>query len=183
MRAKPARGNDARVIDELRASGANVVPNVDHLSRGATREEIEELGWNGIKVNDDNEPAPENAAPQDAPPVAGSWEKPTYCSRRANSESSDAARRFKNHRWDQIAEYNGFDLFRMCFPEEYIRDIVIPTTNMNLVNKMTLHEFYVWLGCIFFMACYEGIPHRELWWSTKAIDMFDGVLFRLNAYM
>jgi len=60
---------------------------------------------------------------------------------------------------------------------------VIPTTNKNLIQKLTMQEFYVWLGCIFFLACYEGIPDRELWWSTKPIDMFDGALFQLHAYM
>ena len=71
----------------------------------------------------------------------------------------------------------------MCFPEDYIRDVVIPTTNKNLATKMTLKEFYIWLGCMFFMACYEGIPDRDMWRSTKNIDMFDGAPFRLNVFM
>jgi hypothetical protein len=33
------------------------------------------------------------------------------------------------------------------------------------------------------MACYQGIPERELWWSTKPIDMFECTPFRLNAFM
>ena len=77
-RAEPVRGHDALVRDELRAAGVNVVSNVGNLSRGATREEIEELRRNGIEVDDDNEPAPENSTPQEAPPVAGVWEKPVY---------------------------------------------------------------------------------------------------------
>ena len=182
-RAEPVRGHDALVRDELRAAGVNVVSNVGNLSRGATREEIEELRRNGIEVDDDNEPAPENSTPQEAPPVAGVWEKPVYCNRRANPDISDTAGRFKNHRWDEIADYNEFDLFRICFPEDYVRDVVIPATNKNLIQNINLQEFYVWLGCIFFMACYEGVPDRELWWSTKPIDMFDGAPFRLNAYM
>jgi hypothetical protein len=36
---------------------------------------------------------------------------------------------------------------------------------------------------MFFMACYEGVPDRELWWSTKAIDMIDRAPFQLNAFM
>ncbi len=39
------------------------------------------------------------------------------------------------------------------------------------------------MGCIFDMLCYQEIPNRELWWSSCPIDMFDGVSFRLNAYM
>ncbi len=177
------RGHDALVRDELRGAGANVVSNVSNLSRGATREEIEELRRNGIEVDDDNEPAPENATPLEAPPVAGVWEKLVYCNRRANPDFANVAGQFKNHRWDEIANYNEFDLFRMCFPEDFVRDVVIPATNKNLIQNINLQKFSIWLGCIFFMACYEGVPDRELWWSTKPIDMFDGAPFRLNAYM
>jgi len=67
--AQPVRGHDALVRDELRAAGANVVPNVGTLSRGATREEIEELRQNGIEVDNDNELAPENATPQEIRPL------------------------------------------------------------------------------------------------------------------
>ena len=91
--------------------------------------------------------------------------------------------KFKRYRWDKIADYDEFTLFMMCFPNEYIYDVVIPTTNKTLANELTWGEFYVWLGCIFFMACYEGIPDRDLWWSSKAIDMFDRAPFRLNTYM
>ncbi|KAL3786425.1 hypothetical protein ACHAWO_007977 [Cyclotella atomus] len=39
--------------------------------------------------------------------------------------------------------------------------------------KLTISEFYKWLGCQFYMACYEGISDRTLWWSSKKVDMFD----------
>ena len=71
----------------------------------------------------------------------------------------------------------------MCFPEEWLVNVCIPMTNKGLAKKVDLQEFYVFLGCIFFMSCYQGIPDREMWWSTKPIDMFDGAPFRLNAYM
>ncbi|KAL3802289.1 hypothetical protein ACHAWO_002137 [Cyclotella atomus] len=47
--------------------------------------------------------------------------------------------------------------------------------------KLTISEFYKWLGCQFFMACYEGISDRTPWWSSKKVDMFDGT--SLNEYM
>ena len=56
-------------------------------------------------------------------------------------------------------------------------------TNKGLAKKVNLQEFYVFLGCIFYMLCYQGIPDRELWWSSRPIDMFEGASFRLNAYM
>ena len=50
-------------------------------------------------------------------------------------------------------------------------------TNKNLNKIMDLQEFYVWLGCIFFMSCFQVIKDRDLWWSSKAIDMYFGTLF------
>ncbi len=46
-----------------------------------------------------------------------------------------------------------------------------------------LHEFYVWLGCIFYMACFQGIGDCDGWWSSSPIDQFKGAPFRLNGYM
>ena len=70
----------------------------------------------------------------------------------------------------------------MCFPEKWIVDSVIPQTNKTL-GKIDLQEFYIWLGCIFFMLCFLGIEDCDLWWLTKAVDMFEGALFCLNKYM
>jgi hypothetical protein len=158
-----------------RQSSNNVTSNiVGGMSRAATREEIEELRRQGITVDDDNEPAPENAqppVPQGPAPPPGNWEKPTYCPRRANSDFSDQEGRFINHRWDAIADYNELDLFRMCFSEEWVLNSLIPMTNKELGKKTNLQEFYVFLGCIFFMACYDGVPNREMWWSTNPIHV------------
>ena len=82
-----------------------------------------------------------------------------------------------------IAEYDELRLFRMCFPEQWIIDVLIPATNKELVNKLSLQEFYVFLGIIFYMACFNGIEDRELWWSTKPVDMFSGAPFRFNGFM
>jgi len=48
-------------VDGERASGRNVVPNV--FGGAGLREEIEQLRAEGIEVDDDNEPLPEDAEP------------------------------------------------------------------------------------------------------------------------
>ena len=155
------------------------------LLRVVAREEIEQLRQQGITVDDDNEPAPENARPPvpGAAPPPGTWEKPQYCCRRSNLDRSDQAGKFIHHRWEEIADMDELQLFHMCFPEKWIVDSVIPETNKTLGKPMDLHKFYVWLGCIFFMSCFLGIDDRDLWWSTKVVDMFEGAPFRLNEYM
>ena len=168
-------------------SYTNVTSNIKGgLLHAATREEIKELRRQGIKVDEDNKPVPKNTqlpAPQGNDPPPGTWEKPAYCPRQANTNFSDQKGRFVNHRWDAIANYDNLDLFWMCFPEDWIIEVLTPMTNKELSKKMDLQEFYVFLGCIFFMACYEGIPDHDLWWLLKPIDMFERAPFRLNAYM
>ncbi len=130
-----------------------------------------------MEVNDNNKPTLRNVlAPQESPsPGSSTWEKPTYF--------EDLAGKLSNHQWDLIVEYNEFQLFCMCFLEEWLVDVVIPMTKKELSKNMSLQECYVFLGCIFFMACYDGITNQDLSWSTKPVGMFDGAPFRLNAYM
>ena len=173
-------------VDPDRSAQTNARSNIEGSLRAETREEINELRQQGIVVDDDNEPAPENARPQTVAEqiyAAGHWEKPTVCPRRA-SGVADVEGKFKNTRWDEIADLDELALFRVCFPEKWIVGVVIPKTNEALKEKpLDLREFYVWLGCIFFMSSFQGIEDRDLWWSTKPVDMFDGAPFRLNEYM
>ncbi len=74
-------------------------------------------------------------------------------------------------RWNMIADMSELNLFRMCFPEKYIAKVIIPKMNKDLTKMIDLQEFYVSLGCIFFMLCFEGINNRANWWSTASIDM------------
>ena len=167
----------AREVDPLWAATHDVVPNVGELG-----DDLEDHRRQGIEVNDDNKPAPENAEPAMAHPNNGRFEKPMMCSRRM-ANINNAKGKFNYHRWEDIAEMNEFDLFRMCFFEKFVIDVIIPETNKLLGTPMTLQEFYVWLGCIFFMACFEGIGDRNDWWSTAPTDPFKGAPFRVNVYM
>jgi hypothetical protein len=94
-------------INTERGSKRNAVASVDVCSRNLTREKIE-VRQQGIKVDDDSDPAPENVprSKDPPPPVNGTWEEPTHCPRRANN-IQDRSGTFVNHRWDEIADYNG----------------------------------------------------------------------------
>ncbi|KAL7524687.1 hypothetical protein ACHAXR_004709, partial [Thalassiosira sp. AJA248-18] len=169
--------------NDLRGTFENVQNNI---GRGATAEDIQALRDQGITV-DNEDAAPENTvAPTAAETAAqvGEWFTPNTCPRKADGNIRDMEGGWNNFRWSQIAGMSELDLFRMCFPEEYIRDTIIPETNKNINGEnIDLQEFYVWLGCHFFMACFEGISDRRDWWSTKPVSMFEGAPFRLNEYM
>ena len=167
----------ATEVDPLRLADRDVVPNV-----GEGGVDVDDLRRQGIEVDYDNEPAPENAEPTAMNPGNGRFEKPTVCPRRmANINNSKG--KFNSHRWEVIAEMNELDLFRMCFPEQFVIEVIIPQTNQNLATPINLQEYYVWLGCIFYMACWQGIGDRDEWWTSDPIDPFKGAPFRLNAYM
>ncbi len=55
---------------------------------------------------------------------------------------------------------------RHVLPEQWIVEVLIPTTNKDLD-----------------MACFNGIEDRELWWLTKPLDMFSGAPFWFNGFM
>ena len=75
-------------------------------------------------------------------------------------------------------------MFRMCFPDNYIWEVVVPMTNRYIDGpNMTLQDFYVWMGCHFFMEGFEGIEKNKMWWLEKTIDMFEGAPFSLSEYM
>ena len=52
----------------------------------------------------------------------------------------------------------------MCFPDNYIWEVVVPMTNRYIDGpNATLQDFYVWLGCHFFMAGFDGIEKNRMW--------------------
>ncbi len=133
-------------------------------------------------MDDDNEPLDEGAEPAREYTNPHNFVVPTHCPRRERN-AADARGSWEGHRWDQIAEYTELELFRLCFPEEYVERVMLPTTNAMLRIPCTLGEFYKWLGCNFFMACFQGIADRRAWWSKEPVSMFEGAPFRLSHVM
>ena len=168
--------------DPLRGQFENVSNNI---GRGASAQDIAELRDAGITV-DNEDPAPENAGAPPSEPLfnVGEWMKPTICPRRADSTVHDLDGSWKQNSWQDVGQMSELELFRMAFPEKWVRDVVLPSTNKVIEGgEMDLQEFYVFLGCHFFMACFEGISDRRDWWSKQTSDMFAGAPFRLSEYM
>ena len=105
------------------------------------------------------------------------------CPRLANPSIVNLKGGWKNYALGKIKEKPFFDSFWMSFPEKYVVDVLLPKTIKHLKTPMMLREFYVFLGCQFFMACFDGITDRRLWWSSKLVSKFSGALFRLIEYL
>jgi hypothetical protein len=127
-----------------RVADCNVLPNIKGYSnRDSLQGDIDEQRRQGITVDNDNTPVPENAIP--AQNKAQQIYKSGMTTPRACCQRSDGfvypKGKFVNKRWDQIANMSELDLFRMCFPEKYIAEVLIPGTNKGLLKKMDLQEF------------------------------------------
>ena len=158
-------------FDGERDAGRNVVPNV--FGGTGLHEEIEQLRAEGIEVDNDNEPLPEDAEPAPADPDGMRYEYtiPTFCPRRANNSILDSPWRWTNTCWDEVAEKSELDLFSLCLPDEFVVKVILPTTNVFLFPHLTTHEFYKWLGCHFFMACFQGIDNHDEWWLQSGCTL------------
>ena len=75
------------------------------------------------------------------------------------------------------------DLLRRAIPEDLVKISNIPIANDKLARKITLKEFYIWLGCHVFISCFPGFEELEPWWSKPPKDMFDGPPFRMGEFM
>ena len=106
----------------------DVAPNI----RGVLTEEIAELRQQGIEVDDDNKPAPENAqpTPNTPVPVAGSWVTPTTCPRRADPNCRNSRGTWKQSSWAKSREMDELELFRLCFPEQWVKEVLLEATTL-----------------------------------------------------
>ncbi|KAL3810770.1 LOW QUALITY PROTEIN: hypothetical protein ACHAXA_001595, partial [Cyclostephanos tholiformis] len=164
---------------EDRTALFNVVRNVGN----GLADEVLELRAQGLEVDDDNEPLNEGTG---APPPLeynGVLTTSLFQCTALVRNMIDERGKWASHRWDEIASMTEFELFQMAFPEDFVKDVIIPQTNDNLGSPLMLGEFYKWLGCNFFMACFQGIPDRKCWWSKEAISPYSGAPFRLNNAM
>jgi hypothetical protein len=161
------------------------VPRNSNLSA----DDLADLRRQGIAVDDDNDPAPENVPARQAPQQAAAVVAPLewrsegiICPRRANNlQNSNAC--FKNYSREEVMKMTKLELFLVLFPTDYLTTVLIPETNKELTLPMDLGEFVRWLGCWFYMACWVGIPSRKDWWATSAESMYKGAPFRLGKYM
>ncbi|KAL7490171.1 hypothetical protein ACHAW6_016098 [Cyclotella cf. meneghiniana] len=139
----------------------NIENNIKH---GETSKNISQLCNKGIEINDEG-PAPVNVSETPATKT-GRWEKPRTCPRHGDVNITYVRGAWKGNTWPTIALMDEMSIFQILTGE-----------------PLQLSEFYKWLRCRIFMACFIGLSDYRKWWSSKPIDLFEGALFRLNSYM
>ena len=128
----------------LRESFADVDMNINV----GLSQEIVELRQQRIDVEDDNDPAPQNAqtsAPETN--TIGQRVTPTIYPGRADVNCRNTKGIWRLHSWPKKSEITELSLFRITFHEQWVRDVLIPATNEEIVgDDITLQECYVYLG-------------------------------------
>jgi hypothetical protein len=130
---------------------------------GNVNEDITELHAKGIDVDNENKPLDEGAVhpPPLEYPNPHNIAVPMHCPH-CERNSPNARGRWMHHCWDKIAGYTEFELFRMALPEEFVERVMLPMMNATLRVPLSIGEFYKWLGCKFFMACFQVVEGADL---------------------
>ena len=106
-------------------------------------EDMVELFFQGIAIDDDNYPAPENVPRQgENTTCTGNWTREgIICPRKAgNLQNSFAS--IRNYSHDAILRMSLLQLFLVMFPEDYLEEVLIPETNKGLSVPMDLVLLY-----------------------------------------
>ena len=144
--------------------------------------DIYTLHREGIAVNDDNDPSPENVMQSDY--VFPTPSPLTFRFHGVNPwrhSGKFPVRRAKPNMTPipRIQHMSRLDLFIKLYFMEYIKDVFIPETNKHINLAMNLSEFFRVIGCCLIMACYVGHSVRDLF-LKDSITPQKGAPIRLN---
>ncbi len=95
-------------------------------------EEIEELCCQGIKVDNNNEPMAKNIWAQ---PSNGSFLPSAVIAPTPKYPIQKEHRKFS---WEEIGRMGEFDLYQMASKEEFVVEVIIPSTNTCLDKPLSL---------------------------------------------
>ena len=163
------------VIQEILARGGNHLDADDYMVAGAA----------APMVDDDNEPAPENvpAAAEHSNNIFSGWEHSGMCHRCCMiQQNPKCVVKFWTTR---DGEPSNLQLFEGLFFTPFIKSVIIPTTNNNLLGgekNVTYGELLRWIGLRLLMLTLIG-PQRRAFVATHTIDTFSGEPICLGVWM
>ena len=87
-------------------------------------------------MDDNNDTDPNNVRPS-APETQtiGKWVTPTICPRRADVKCRNTKDIWRLHSWPNKSEMTELSLFRIAFPEQWVRGVFIPATNEKISGE------------------------------------------------
>ena len=117
-----------------------------------------ELRRQGISINDDNDPSPENFPRQDETTSGtGNWRREGILCPRKSGNLQHSFTSFRHYSYDAILRMSLLHLFLILFPEDYLEEVLMPETNKGLSVPMDIQDFIKLVGFWKYMACWVGI--------------------------
>jgi hypothetical protein len=133
---------------------------------GSTRSEDIALAQSqGLDVDDDNEPAPENIPPAGAPIDSTSnlhgqtWGWGGTCHRKS-AHHTDVSPQIKDYTKNHLSRtLSKLEMFLLFFPVDYLENVIVIETSQTLVEQahspLPVGEFVRFPGCIFFKTSFH----------------------------
>ena len=130
----------------------------------------------GLTIDDDNAPAPENIpTPNDnTDGIFGEWEHSGSCYRALTGGHCLKARiSYPLHIKPSL-----FNMSEFLFFTSFVKDVIIPKTNMRLTangihHELSYSEFLWWIGVWLLMPMLHG-PNHATFWSLMGVNHFQG---------
>ena len=147
------------------------------------REDIDRIRQLGFDVDDDKDPNPDNI-PDDAkmkkkrsrsisgPGITNlyedqKWSQPLDCERMRRYDTNDPPKLKGKYSSDDLKHVDLITGYFLFFPYLFFQNVVVSQTSKKLVESnhraLTVKEFVLFLGLIFYMATIDGYSMREFW--------------------
>ena len=154
---------------------------------GFAREEIENMIDQGIMVDDDNAPAPENIPPAVIKPgesvvhYNNSWGHNGSCYRLLGHGGFENPRMLKQPGED----WSRGDYFRAFFPMDYMKAILLDINRKLPPSQHHIEywEFLWWIGIWFLLATVDGHARKDFWDRETVDRRFAGAPFTVHDLM
>lgn len=145
------------------------------LRAGNNSEDIAMVRGQGLDVDDDNEPAPENVLTDDGPienPDDGLYPNQTWgMDSFVDPMNNDGWTKPPGFHNDfNIRSATWLELFFLLFPITWFRNVLIPKTNENLKSDVSFGEMLRYIGLRLRMASVGGAFKKDDYWSTREFD-------------
>jgi hypothetical protein len=164
-----------------------IVQQILQTGRGVREDDLQQLRGSTAGVDDDNEPAPENVPDSNSAAtntVFDSWGHGGICPRRMSGAVNQNPT-LKGLTQDVKPTFE--KLFRLLFPFEFLKDVILKQTNQKMMDEqetveLTIGELLRYIGLWFYMSSMTFDSRRDFW-SSENSTMFEGCPVRLNEWM
>ena len=178
----------AEVVNENEVEGEAIHESV--FQSGGHAEDIALVRAQGLDIDDDNMPAPENipveVVPNDTLRIVDpehteegwGWSGIDHRKQLNISNVRAAISGVSNELLENISFVG---MFFILFPKSMIK-IIIAETNKKMEEPMDMGEFLRWIGVCLLLSTLSGYKRSDFW-SMNPIDMFSGAPYRFHEFM